>query len=72
MTQLLEQAIDAVQKLPPEQQNTVAAIILQELADEQRWNDAFDRSQHQLDLLGEKVELDIAAGRVQDLGMDEL
>ena len=72
MTQLLERALEAVQKLPPEQQDTVAAIILQELADEEHWNDAFAQSQPQLDRLAEKVELDIAFGRVQELGIDEL
>jgi len=72
MTQLLVQALDAVQKLPPAEQDAIASIILQELADERRWDDAFARTQPQLERLAEKVEADIAAGRVCDLGMDDL
>ena len=72
MTQLLVQALDAVQKLPPAEQDAIASIILQELADERRWDDAFARTQSQLERLAEKVEADIAAGRVCDLGMDDL
>jgi len=72
MTQLLVQAIEAVQKLPPAEQDAVASLILQELADEKRWDDAFARTQPQLERLTEKVEADVAAGRVCDLGMDDL
>jgi hypothetical protein len=72
MTQLLQKAIDAVQQLPPEQQNEIAALILDELADEQRWDEAFARSEDKLAMLADKVRADIAAGRVRDQGIDEL
>jgi hypothetical protein len=72
MTQLLEQALDAVRKLPPVEQDTIASLILQELADEDRWNSAFARSQPQLERLADKVRSDIAAGKVHDIGIDEL
>ncbi|MCI0361243.1 MAG: hypothetical protein L0211_22405 [Planctomycetaceae bacterium] len=72
MTQLLEQALEAVQQLPPAEQDSIASLILQELADEKRWDEAFARTQVQLDRLADKVEADVAAGRVRDLGMDEL
>jgi len=45
MTQLLVQAIEAVQKLPPAEQDAIASLILQELADEKRWDDTFARTQ---------------------------
>ena len=72
MTQLLEQAFAKVQKLPASEQDAIAAVILEELADEQRWDNAFARSQDQLARLAEKVREDIRAGRVNDIGMDEL
>ena len=72
MTHLLQQAIREVQKLPAAEQDAVAAIILEELADERRWDDAFARSQPQLDKLAAKVRSDIAAGRVRQAGIDEL
>ncbi len=72
MTQLLEQAWSEIQKLPPSDQDAVAAIILEEIADERRWDESFARSTEQLSRLAEKVRADIRAGRVHNLGMDEL
>jgi ABC-type Fe3+-citrate transport system substrate-binding protein len=72
MTQLLIQALDAVQKLPPAAQDSIAAMILQELADEEQWSAAFARSQPQLERIANKVRGDIAAGRVREQGIDQL
>lgn len=72
MTQLLEQALAELRKLPAPQQDTIASLILEELADERRWDDAFSRSQDQLGRLAAKVREDIAAGRVTNMGIDEL
>ena len=44
MTQLLEKALTAVYKLPPEEQDTIAAVILEELEDERLWDKAFAES----------------------------
>ena len=40
MTQLLEQALAEVQKLSEPDQDAIAALILEELADERRWDEA--------------------------------
>ena len=72
MTQLLEQALEEMRKLSSSEQDAIAAIILEELADERRWDEAFARSQPQLTRLAEKVRADIRAGRVKDAGIDEL
>lgn len=72
MTQLLQQALDAVQKLAPQQQDAIASLILDELEDEVQWDQAFERSETKLAKLAEKVRADIAAGRVHDQGIDEL
>jgi len=72
MTQLLEQALAEVRKLTQSEQDAIAALILDEIADEQRWDDAFSRSQDQLGQLAAKVRDDIRAGRVRNVGMDEL
>jgi hypothetical protein len=66
------QAIGEVQKLPDAGQNAIAAIILEELADDRRWDDAFARSQDQLGRLANRVREDIRAGRVKDVGIDKL
>ncbi len=41
MTQLLEEAIAKLQQLPPQEQDAMAQLILDELAAEQQWDQAF-------------------------------
>lgn len=72
MTQRLEQAFDEANKLPASEQDAIASLILEELADERRWDDAFANSQDQLSRLAEKVRRDIADGRIREVGIDEL
>ena len=50
MTELLEKALAEVQELPDSEQDAIAAIILDEIADERRWEEAFKRSQEPLGL----------------------
>jgi hypothetical protein len=64
MTQLLEQVIAEVHKLSLDQQDQIAQIILDELADEQRWDAAFANSQDTLARLAAKARADVQAGRV--------
>jgi hypothetical protein len=72
MTQLLEQALAQASKLTQPEQDAIATLILEELADEQRWDETFARSQDRLARLAAKVRDDIRAGRVRDGGVDEL
>lgn len=72
MTQLLEKVLTEVYKLPPEKQDTIAALILEELDDERRWDTVFAESQDQLAQLGLKVRSDIKADRIKKMGIDEL
>ena len=72
MTQLLEQALAEVQKLSQSEQDAIAALILEEISDEQRWDEAFSRSQDQLGRLAAKVRDDIREGRIRSAGIDEL
>ena len=72
MTQLLEHAIGEARKLTDAEQDALAALILEELDDDRRWDEAFINSQDQLSRLATKVRRDIAAGRVRDGGIKEL
>ena len=72
MTHLLEQAMAQVQTLPDAEQDAIASLILEELADERRWDDAFARSQEQLARLADRVRQEIRDGRVRSLGIDQL
>lgn len=72
MTALLEQALAEVHKLPPEQQDAIATLILEELHDEAQWDEAFAKSQDALARLADKVRSKKRAGNVTSLGLDEL
>jgi hypothetical protein len=72
VTSMLEKAINEVQKLSASEQDAIAAIILDELADEQRWDEAFANSQDQLARMANKVRADIREGRIKKAGFDEL
>ena len=61
MTQLLEKVLTEVYKLPPEKQDAIAAVILEELEDERLWDKAFAESQDKLAQLASKVRADIKA-----------
>ena len=72
MTQLLEKALAEVYKLPPEKQDTIAAVILEELEDERLWDKTFAESQDNLAQLARKVRVDIKSDRIKKMGIDEL
>lgn len=72
MTQRLEKAVAEIEKLSAAEQDTIAAVILDEITDERRWDEAFAQSQDQLSGLAEKTRKDVRAGRVKNVGMDEL
>lgn len=63
MTELLEQAITEIGKLPAEEQDAFASRILAELADEHEWATRFDATtDQQWDRLSELVRQEIRAG----------
>jgi len=72
MTELFERAVAEVSKRTVIQQNMIAAMILEELADEEQWENTFARSQNQLAKLADKVREDFKRGRVKEMGFDEL
>jgi hypothetical protein len=72
MTQLLEQALARLQALPASEQDAVASLILDEIADEECWESSFAGSQEKLAKMADKVRSDIREGRVRELGIDEL
>ena len=72
MTQLLEKAVAKLHTLPEVEQDAIAALILDELTDEEQWDEAFARTQTQLARWADKVRQDIKAGRIRKQGIDEL
>jgi len=70
MTELLKKAFDAVSALPPERQNALAKMILAEIEDEKRWEDAFAASQDKLAALADEAKAEHRAGKTRP--MDEV
>jgi hypothetical protein len=72
MTQLLEQAFAAAAKLPDQEQDAVAALLLAELESDRRWSAAFTASQDQLSALADEALHEYQAGLTQpmDLKLD--
>jgi hypothetical protein len=70
MTKLLEKAFEVATKLPPEQQDAVAAIVLDEIASEERWDEAFSKSQDVLGALAKQALEAHAKGKSTPLNED--
>jgi len=67
MTQLMDQALREVAKLPATEQDALAAILLAELVSEQRWSKSFESSQDLLAGLAADALAEYAAGKTRPL-----
>ena len=67
MTALLEKAMNHVNALPPEEQDAVAALILEEIESEKHWDELFAGSQGQLAQLAGEAIAEYKAGKTQSL-----
>jgi hypothetical protein len=67
MTSLLKQAFEKASSLPNDIQDTIAALILEELKDEKRWEKSFAASQNQLALLANETKSEYKARKTRPL-----
>ena len=72
MTELLEQAIAQLKTLPTDKQDAIATIILEELEEDQRWDDSFARSPDLLAKLAAEAMAEYRAGKTQELDPETL
>jgi len=72
MTELLEKAIERMKKLEASEQDAIAAQILEELEDEEKWDTAFAQSQDLLALLAAQAMEEDQAGNTEVLDPDKL
>lgn len=72
MTQLLEQAYARLAQLPEPEQDTIAALILEEIEDEEKWSQKFATSQDLLSRLAQKALAEHRAGKTLPLDPDTL
>lgn len=72
MTEKPEQAIARARELPDAQQDAIAALVLEEIADEARWDTAFARSHGVLERLAAEAEEENRAELTRELNPDAL
>jgi hypothetical protein len=67
MTHALNSAVAEATKLPPEEQDAQAAILLEEIASEQRWSQSFSKSEALLESLASEAIAEFKAGKTKPL-----
>ncbi|MEG4084096.1 hypothetical protein [Microcoleus sp. POL10_C6] len=72
MTELLERAIAKLKTLSASEQDALASMILEELEDERRWDQAFSRSPDTLAKLAATAMAEYHAGKTQELDPETL
>jgi hypothetical protein len=72
MTELLERAIARLQNLPANEQDAIAAMILEEIEDDRRWDESFSRSPNVLAKLAASAMAEYRAGKTQELDPETL
>ena len=72
MLSLPEEAIGKFSHIPNDKQYAIASLILDAIADEDRWDLAFAKSQDKLSKIAARVRQDIKTGRAKKLVIDEL
>lgn len=65
MTPLLERAYAEVAQLPETEQDVIAALILEELEDERKWQKSFAQSPDALARLAEEALAEYRVGRTE-------
>ena len=72
MTELLERAIAKLKTLSASEQDALAAMILEELEDDMRWDQSFSRSPDVLAKLAAIAMVEYHAGQTQELDPETL
>ncbi len=72
MTNKLKKAFDAASKLPPADQDALAAAILEEVAVDGLWEAAFTQQPAALERLADEALEEHRAGRTRPLEPDEI
>lgn len=72
MTHLLKKAFDEASQHPQDLQDAIAAIVLAELAAQQRWDETFASSGDALSALADEALAEHRAGRTRPLNVEDL
>jgi len=71
-TQLLERAFAEAAKLPDRDQDALAALVMEELESEKKWDGAFANSQDMLAQMAEQALAEHKKGETRPLNVDAL
>ena len=72
MTEVLKKAFDEASKLPREQQDAIASLLLEELKSDRNWDQAFGNSQDALAKLANDALAQDERGKTEDLDASTL
>jgi len=72
MTTLLKKAFNEASRLSQQEQDIIAAWILEELASEQKWEKSFADSQDVLAQLADEALAEHSAGKTSELDLENL
>lgn len=72
MSQLMEKAFTEIKKLSEQEQDALAAWILEELESDRQWGEAFAASQDVLARLADEALAEHHAGKTLPLDLDNL
>jgi hypothetical protein len=72
MPKRLKEAFAEASRLRPDEQDRLATWILEELASERRWQEAFANSADVLEKLAHEARAEYYAGRTHELDLDKL
>ncbi|MCX5894014.1 MAG: hypothetical protein NTW80_13810 [Deltaproteobacteria bacterium] len=67
MTTLLEEAFTKASRLSSQEQDSLAALVLEEIDSERRWEELFAQSQDQLADLAEEALTEFKEGKTKSL-----
>jgi hypothetical protein len=72
MSTLLERAFEEARRLPESEQDALAAILLEEIESEERWEKSFAESQDVLRKMANEALREAEEGEVEEFGPDDL
>ena len=72
MSELFDRAVDRTRQLPADLQNAIAALILDEIEDDARWDTAFANSSDALEQLAAQADGEDRQGLTEVLDPDRL
>ena len=70
MTLLLKKAFAKAQKLPNDEQDRIASLLLAEMESEKKWTAAFEKSQKELSLLAREALEEYKSGKTKPIDQD--